>query len=117
MSQLLPKSDHRLLVLVPSHVGVATYTLRLAKALAQSGCGLVYDVLKCTEREPLYSLKLRGIDPAPEALGFFLQSPVPAGWEIAFVDNVVATGTTAAACLSLIGHGEMLVFAMDRAAV
>ena len=116
MSQLLPKSDHRLLVPVPSHVGVATYTLRLAKALAQSGCGLVYNVLKWTEREPLYSLKQRGIYPAPEALGFFLQSPVPAGWEIAFVDNVVATGTTAAACLSLIGRGEMLVFAMDSAA-
>lgn len=116
MSQLLPKSDHRLLIPVPSHVGKATYTLRLAEALAKVGCGLVYNVLKCPERETLYARKQRGAHIAPEQLGFYLQSPVPQGWEIVFVDNVVATGTTAAACRALIGRGEMLVFAIDSTA-
>ena len=116
MSQLLTKSEHRLLIPVPSHVGKATYTLRLAEAIANAGCGMVYNVLKCTERETLYSLKQRGIATSPESLGFFLQSPAPEGWEIVFVDNVVATGTTAAACRALVGRGEMLVFAIDSTA-
>lgn len=116
MSQLLTKSEHRLLIPVPSHVGKATYTLRLAEALAKAGCGLVYNVLKCPERETLYARKQRGAHTAPEQLGFYLQSPVPEGREIVFVDNVVATGTTAAACRALIGRGEMLVFAIDSTA-
>ena len=116
MSQLLTKSEHRLLIPVPSHIGKATYTLRLAEAIAKAGCGMVYNVLKCPERETLYSLKQRGIATSPESLGFFLQSPVPEGWEIVFVDNVVATGTTAAACRALIGRGEMLVWAIDSTA-
>ena len=116
MSQLLTKSEHRLLIPVPSHVGKATYTLLLAEAIAKAGCGMVYNVLKCTERETLYSLKQRGIATSPESLGFFLQSPVPEGWKIVFVDNVVATGTTAAACRALIGRGEMLVWAIDSTA-
>ena len=116
MSHLLTKSEHRLLIPIPSHLGKATYTLRLAEAMAKAGCGMVYNVLKCTERETLYSLKQRGIATSPESLGFFLQSPVPEGWEIVFVDNVVATGTTVAACRALIGRGEMLVFAIDSAA-
>ena len=116
MSQLLPKSERRLLIPVPSHLGKATYTLRLAEAIAKAGCGMVYNVLKCPERETLYSLKQRGIATSPQSLGFFIQSPVPEGWEIVFVDNVVATGTTAAACRALIGRGEMLVWAIDSTA-
>lgn len=116
MSKLLTKSERRLLIPVPSHVGKATYTLRLAEAIAKAGCGFVYNVLKCPERETLYSLKLKGEPIAPESLGFYLQSPVPEGWEIVFVDNVVATGTTAAACRALVGRGDMLVFTMDSTA-
>lgn len=116
MSQLLTKSEHRLLIPVPSHTGKATYTLRLAEAIAKAGCGFVYNVLKCSEREPLYTMKKRGEAITLESLGFCLQSPVPEGWEIVFIDNVVATGTTAAACRALVGRGDMLVFAVDSTA-
>lgn len=117
MSQLLTKSEHRLLIPVPSHIGKATYTLRLAEALAKAGCGFVYNVLRCSERDTLYSMKKRGAAFAPKSLGFYLQSPVPEGWEIVFIDNVVATGTTAAACRALVGRGDMLVFAIDSTAL
>lgn len=116
MSQLLTKSEHRLLIPVPSHVGKATYTLRLAEAIAKAGCGMVYNVLKCTERETLYTRKQRGERITSDELGFYLQSPVPENWEIVFIDNVVATGTTAAACRSLVSRGDMLVWAVDSTA-
>lgn len=109
MSQLLSKSEHRLLIPVPSHVGKATYTLRLAEAIAKAGCGYVYNVLRCSEREMLYTRKQRGEHVTPDELGFYLQSPVPENWEIVFIDNVSATGTTAAACRSLVPQSEMLV--------
>jgi len=98
------------LVPVPSHLGYATYTLELAKAI---GIGEIYDVLRCNQRETLYEQKLRGEHISPSSLGFYSIGSIPEDKNIVFVDNVVATGTTAIACFEALSRGVIVPFAVD----
>jgi len=108
MRAILPEGKV-LLVPVPSHTGHATYTLTLAKAIGAP----VFDVLRSEPRERLYTRKLRGEQPKPEELGLYLTAPVPEGWQVVFVDNVIGTGTTATACREAVGRGRLLAYAID----
>lgn len=99
------------LVPMPSHTGRATYTLELCKRIARETAAEVCDYLKGTPRETLYSLKKQGRKPTPKKLGFYLSQPIPSGKRVIIIDNVVATGTTAAAAVRAIGGGVVFAYA------
>ena len=99
------------LVPMPSHSGAATYTKELCKLLARTTAAEVCDYLKGTPRETLYSLKKQGRKPSPKKLGFYLSQPIPSGKRVIIIDNVVATGTTAAAAVRAIGGGIVFAYA------
>ena len=99
------------LVPIPSHRGKATYTLHLAKAI---GKGEVFDILRCRERETLYSRKHAGKRTTAFDLGFYAIGKIPADKRIVFVDNVVATGTTAKAAVYAVGPGTVLSFSYAK---
>lgn len=110
LRSILGSLDNVALVPVPSHFGYATYTLELAHAI---GIGTIFDVLRSEEREPLYDLKLRGVEVTPDMLGFYAIGSIPEDMNIVFLDNVVATGTTARAAYRAFSRGFMLSYAMD----
>jgi len=99
------------LVPMPSHSGAATYTKELCKLLARTTAAEVCDYLKGTPRETLYSLKKQGRKPSPKKLGFYLSQPIPSGKRVIIIDNVVATGTTAAAAVQAVGRGIVFAYA------
>ena len=109
MVDYIPKNA--VLVPMPSHTGRATYTLELAKSIARTTNAQVIDALQCAPRETLYSLKKQGRKPSPEGLHFYQVEQIPDGKRVVFVDNVVATGTTAAAAVRTIGKGVVLAYA------
>jgi len=110
MRSVLHSWENVALVPVPSHQGYATYTLELARAI---GKGRIFDILKCQERETLYSRKQRGEQVTAESLGFYTVGRIPEHMHIVFIDNVVATGTTAKAARAAVGRGAMVAFAVD----
>ncbi len=99
------------LVPMPSHTGRATYTLELCKRIARETAAEVCDYLKGKERETLYNLKKQGRHILPAKLGFYLSQPIPSGKRVIIIDNVVATGTTAAAAVRAIGGGVVFAYA------
>ena len=109
MVQYIP--TNAVLVPMPSHTGRATYTLELCKRIARETAAEVCDYLKGTPRETLYSLKKQGRKPTPKKLGFYLSQPIPSGKRVIIIDNVVATGTTAAAAVRAIGGGVVFAYA------
>lgn len=110
MRPIIASLDNVALVPMPSHFGYATYTFRLAKAI---GIGTIYDVLRCEPRERLYDLKKRGVAISPDDLGFYAIGSIPEDMNIVFIDNVVATGTTAMAAYEVLGRGLAVPFAVD----
>ncbi len=109
MVQYIP--TNAVLVPMPSHTGKATYTLELCKRIARETAAEVCDYLKGTPRETLYNLKKQGRHILPAKLGFYLSQPLPAGKRVIIIDNVVATGTTAAAAVRAIGGGVVFAYA------
>ena len=103
------------LIPIPSHSGEATTTLDLANAIAQKTGAKVSNILKGVERQSLYDMKLHGIAVYPEMLGLELVGEKPKG-NFAFVDNVIATGTTATAADRILKGGKILAFAKDSTA-
>ena len=99
------------LVPMPSHTGRATYTLELCKRIARETAAEVCDYLRGKERETLYNLKKQGRHILPAKLGFYLSQPIPSGKRVIIIDNVVATGTTAAAAVRAIGGGVVFAYA------
>lgn len=109
MVQYIP--TNAVLVPMPSHTGRATYTLDLCRRIAQLTAAQVCDILKGRERETLYSLKKQGRHVLPSKLGFYLSQPIPSGKRVIIIDNVVATGTTAAAAVQAVGRGIVFAYA------
>lgn len=107
MAPLVPPDA--VLVPVPGRTGRATVARRLAEAIAGRTGAPVADVLRGRKRESLYDLKRRGIAPSPDALGLRRVGELPAGRTPVLVDNVMATGTTAAAALAALPGGKVLV--------
>ena len=110
MLSIIRSLDNVALVPVPSHLGYATYTLELARAI---GVGQVFDVLRGKQRETLYAQKKRGETPSSSTLGFYAIGSIPEDMNIVYLDNVVATGTTAKAAYEAIGRGLMVAYAID----
>lgn len=109
MVQYIP--TNAVLVPMPSHTGKATYTLDLCRKIARETAAEVCDYLRGKERETLYNLKKQGRHILPKKLGFFLSQPLPAGKRVIIIDNVVATGTTAAAAVRAVGGGVVFAYA------
>lgn len=103
--------NNAVLVPMPSHTGRATYTKDLCRLIARDTAAEVCDCLKGTPRETLYNLKKQGRHILPAKLGFYLSQPLPAGKHVLIIDNVVATGTTAAAAVRAIGGGVVFAYA------
>lgn len=98
---------------IPSHNGVADATLKLANAIASITGSQVVDALKGKSRESLYILKKKGVKVDSDYLGFFLGAELPKGKNIIFIDNVIATGTTANAALKTVDTGSIIAYALD----
>lgn len=109
MVQYIP--SNAVLVPMPSHTGKATYTLELCKRIARETAAEVCDYLRGRERETLYNLKKQGRHILPAKLGFYLSQPLPTDKRVIIIDNVVATGTTAAAAVRAIGGGIVFAYA------
>ena len=99
------------LIPVPSRNGTATTTKKLAGMIGwYSGCD-VADILRGRQRKSVYDMKKEGMSISADMLGMSLDGDIPA--KPVLVDNVVATGTTAMAALSVIPNAKILAYAMD----
>jgi hypothetical protein len=108
------------LVPMPGARGLATYTAKLADAIAAISGSTVDQALNGVKRESLYELKKSGGDPASVDLGLeFSADMLKPGTRVVIVDNVLATGTTARAAIAAAkAEGvapTVLVYAIDRA--
>lgn len=108
MAALVPMDS--VLVPIPSHVGYATDTLTLANEVARISGFEVLDVLRSDERESSYEAKKDGRD---AEIRFRLTSPLPVGKTIVYVDNIIASGTTARAAMDC-AKGVMLVYTVCK---
>ena len=105
------------LVPIPSHTGKAVQMLSLSRELAQlTGASLV-DVMEGKQRESSYNLKLKGVVQQASEMGFRLNGQIPQGKRVWLVDNVVASGNTASAALTLIPQAQVLALAIDSHAI
>lgn len=88
------------LVPIPSHYGVATYTMDLARELGELAHVPVVDALRCSPRDTLYGKKLQGRRPQDIDLGIYSSNDVVTSkilsraTNVILVDNVVDSGLT-----------------------
>lgn len=111
MAGKVPKNA--VLVPIPGRTGRATTALTLANEIAKLSGAEVIDALAGQPRQSFYDMKRRGEAIDMDMLGFRLGIDLPKGRPVIFVDNVVATGTTANAALGLVETGSILAYAFD----
>lgn len=107
MAKLVRPGDT--LVPIPSRTGVATTAKMLAEAISKITGAPVADILKGASRKSMYEMKKGGTIPGEEFLGLRLEGEPPEN--TVFVDNVVATGTTARAALRLVPGSRLIALA------
>lgn len=107
MAKLVRPGDT--LVPIPSRTGVATTAKLLAEAISKVTGAPVADILKGASRKSMYEMKKGGTIPGEEFLGLRLEGEPPDN--TVFVDNVVATGTTARAALRLVPGSRLIALA------
>lgn len=106
-----------ILVPIPGHTGKAVQMLSLSKELALLTGAKIADVIEGHKRESSYNLKLKGVVQRASEMGFRLTQPIPQGRRVWLVDNVVASGNTALAALTLIPQAQVLALAIDNQAI
>lgn len=109
MSIRIPKGS--ILVPMPSRTGNATYTVKLAEAIAKATDSEVRDVLKGKARMSVYEAKQKGIKMTPEDLGMYTTEELPKGKNIVIIDNVIDKGTTALAAVSAVKGASVVAYA------
>lgn len=102
------------LVPVPSHKGMATDTLDLAKELGKITHTPVADVLKGNSRISQYAAKKEGRPLSSEQLEIIKVKSLPKNKIPVLIDNVVNTGNTAKAAIEAVGGGVMLSLGVAR---
>lgn len=107
MAKLVRPGDT--LVPIPSRTGVATTAKLLAEAISKITGAPVADILKGASRKSMYEMKKGGTIPGEEFLGLRLEGEPPEN--TVFVDNVVASGTTARAALRLVPGSRLIALA------
>lgn len=85
------------LVPMPSHLGYANDTKVLAEAVSRITGNEVIDALEGFSRESVRVAKEKRHKFTPEGFGFRLKESLPEGKQVVIIDNVIASGTTAAA--------------------
>ena len=104
MAPIIPKNA--VLIPAPSHTGRATYMLDIANAIAKRTGSDVADILVGPERARQYDQKKETGKPiASKDLGVTVNGEIPEGKVPVVLDNVVATGNTAEACVQALGKG------------
>ena len=109
MSIRIPKGS--ILVPMPSRTGNATYTVKLAEAIAKATDSEVRDVLKGKARMSVYEAKQKGVKMTPEDLGMYTTEELPKGKNIVIIDNVIDKGTTALAAVSAVKGASVVAYA------
>lgn len=111
MSRIIPRNA--VLVPTPSHNGNATTTLLLANEIARITGRPVADVLKGKVRDRQYDAKKKGSTLTAGDMGIAMKGTLPKGVVPIVIDNVIATGNTAKACLDALGKGMVVALADD----
>lgn len=114
MSTMMPYgelSKDYVLVPIPSHYGMANYTLELAQWINKLTKIPVCNCLCGENRESLYSLRKQGKEIPQDFVTFKLglYDELPKGKKVIFVDNVIATGTTYEAAKKVIPNAEGII--------
>lgn len=107
---LTPKDT---IIPAPQHTGRAEYTLEIAKIVSeQTGCKIA-DVLGCVPRDTLYNLKKRHGSSSITDSGIYLLNNKFPKYNVWFLDNVTATGTTFNDARKLIPHIKPLIYSIS----
>ena len=97
----------------PQHTGRAEYTLDIAKIISkETGCKIA-DVLGCKPRDTLYNLKKKHGAKSIEDSGLYLLTKKFPKYNVWFLDNVTATGTTFNDARKLIPHLKPLIYSVS----
>lgn len=107
---LTPKDT---IIPAPQHTGRAEYTLEIAKIVSEkTGCKIA-DVLGCVPRDTLYNLKKRHGSSSITDSGIYLLNNKFPKYNVWFLDNVTATGTTFNDARKLIPHIKPLIYSIS----
>ena len=112
MSKRVSKGS--ILVPMPSRSGKATYTIKLAEAIAKATDSVVRDVLRGKERMSVYEAKKKGLKIDSRDLGFYITEKLPKDKNIIIVDNVIDRGITALAAVEAVEGGSVLAYAFTE---
>ncbi len=107
---LTPKDT---IIPAPQHTGRAEYTLEIAKIISEkTGCKIA-DVLGCVPRDTLYNLKKKNGSGSITDSGIYLLNNKFPKYNVWFLDNVIATGTTFNDVRKLIPHIKPLIYSIS----
>lgn len=106
-------SEKDYIVPAPQHTGRADYTLKIAKIISdKTGCKIA-DVLGCKPRDTLYNLKKKKGAKNITDSGLYLLTDKFPKYNVWFLDNVTATGTTFNDARKLIPHIKPLIYSIS----